>query len=169
MSFSHFLIFISEQWVLVFALLLSLNLLLFTESRKAGPALSPQQAINLTNREGGIFLDVRDAKDYKRAHISEAVNIPAANLLGRLGELENYKDKPVIAVCRMGTNASNKSVSFTEISVDGDAPLRAKMAAMAGATSVPQIWIGDQHVGGCDELYGLERQQRLDSMLQEEA
>ena len=53
--------------------------------------------------------------------------------------------------------------------MDGDAPLRAKMAAMAGATSVPQIWIGDQHVGGCDELYGLERQQRLDSMLQEEA
>jgi rhodanese-related sulfurtransferase len=105
-SFSHFLIFISEQWVLVFALLLSLNLLLFTESRKAGPALSPQQAINLTNREGGIFLDVRDAKEYKRSHISEAVNIPAANLVGRLGELENYKDKPVIAVCRMGTNAS---------------------------------------------------------------
>jgi glutaredoxin 3 len=64
---------------------------------------------------------------------------------------------------------SNKSVSFTEIAVDGDAPLRAKMAAMAGATSVPQIWIGDQHVGGCDELYGLERQQRLDSMLWEEA
>ena len=106
MSVRHFLIFISEQWVLVFALLLSLNLLLFTESRKAGPALSPQQAINLTNREGGIFLDVRDAKEFKRAHISEAVNIPAANLLGRLGELENYKDKPVIAVCRMGTNAS---------------------------------------------------------------
>ena len=90
----------------MFALLLSLNLLLFTESRKAGPALSPQQAINLTNREGGIFLDVRDAKEYKRSHISEAVNIPAANLVGRLGELENQKDKPVIVVCRMGTNAS---------------------------------------------------------------
>ena len=65
---------------MVFALLLSLNLLLFTESRKAGPALSPQQAINLTNREGGGLLDVRDAKEYKRAHISEAVNIPSANL-----------------------------------------------------------------------------------------
>ena len=105
MSFSHFLIFVSEQWVLVFALLLSLNLLLFTESRKAGPALSPQQAINLTNREGGVFLDVREAKDYKLAHISEAVNIPSASLPGRLGELENYRDKPVIVVCRMGTNA----------------------------------------------------------------
>ena len=106
MSFSHFLIFISEQWVLVFALLLSLNLLLFTESRKAGPALSPQQAINLTNREGGVFLDVREAKEYKRAHIPEAINIPSANLPGRLGEIENYRDKPVIVVCRMGTSAS---------------------------------------------------------------
>ena len=67
--------------------------------------MSPQQAINLANREGGVFLDVRDAKDYKRAHISEAINIPSANLQGRLGELENYRDKPVIVVCRMGTNA----------------------------------------------------------------
>ncbi len=63
----------------------------------------------------------------------------------------------------------SKNIAFNEIPVDGDAPLRAKMAAMAGATSVPQIWIGDQHVGGCDELYSLERQQRLDSMLQAEA
>ena len=64
---------------------------------------------------------------------------------------------------------NSKGVAFEEIPVDGNPSLRAEMAAMAGATSVPQIWIGDQHVGGCDELYGLERQQRLDSMLQEEA
>jgi rhodanese-related sulfurtransferase len=105
-SFSQFLMFISEQWLLVFALLLSLNLLLFTESRKAGPALSPQQAINLTNKSGGIFLDVRDTKDFKRAHIAEAINIPAANLPGRMGELEGYKNKPVIVVCRMGSSAA---------------------------------------------------------------
>ena len=106
MSFSQFLIFVSEQWLLVFALLLSLNLLLFTESRKAGPALSPQQAINQTNKSGGIFLDVRDSKEFKRAHISEAINIPSANLPGRMGELEAYKNKPVIVVCRMGSSAS---------------------------------------------------------------
>lgn len=105
MSFSQFLIFISEQWVLVFALLLSLNLLLFTESRKAGPALSAQQSINLNNKEGGVFLDVRDSKDFKRAHIPESLNIPSASLQGRLGELEAYKTKPVIVVCRMGSSA----------------------------------------------------------------
>ena len=60
----------------------------------------------------------------------------------------------------------SKRVDFEEISVDGDPALRAKMASMAGATSVPQVWIGDKHIGGCDELYALERQQQLDSMLQ---
>jgi len=40
---------------------------------------------------------------------------------------------------------------------------------MAGATSVPQIWIGDQHIGGYDKLYDLERRQQLDKMLRSEA
>lgn len=64
---------------------------------------------------------------------------------------------------------SSKGVAFDEIPVDGNPRLRAEMAALAGATSVPQIWIGDQHVGGCDELYGLECRQQLDSMLLSEA
>ncbi|RRJ83107.1 glutaredoxin 3 [Aestuariirhabdus litorea] len=51
------------------------------------------------------------------------------------------------------------------ISVDGRPELRQEMAHKAGRTSVPQIWIGDQHIGGCDELYALERQGALDSLL----
>ena len=46
------------------------------------------------------------------------------------------------------------------------ATLRAEMASKAGRTSVPQIWIGDKHVGGCDELHALERAGRLDPLLQ---
>ena len=42
---------------------------------------------------------------------------------------------------------NSKGVAFEEIPVDGNPRLRAEMATMAGATSVPQIWIGDQHVG----------------------
>lgn len=60
---------------------------------------------------------------------------------------------------------NGKGVNFNEIPVDGDRKLRDKMAAKAGRTSVPQIWIGDTHVGGCDELYALDRQGRLDSLL----
>lgn len=59
-----------------------------------------------------------------------------------------------------------KGVAYEEIPVDGNSSLRAEMASKAGRTSVPQIWIGDQHVGGCDELHALERSGRLDPMLQ---
>ncbi|WP_043320076.1 glutaredoxin 3 [Microbulbifer sp. HZ11] len=59
----------------------------------------------------------------------------------------------------------NKNVPYTEISVDGDRALRAEMAAKAGRHTVPQIWIGDHHVGGCDELMAIERSGELDTLL----
>lgn len=60
---------------------------------------------------------------------------------------------------------TQKNVSFTEIAVDGDAEKRAEMMARSGRHTVPQIWIGEQHIGGCDELYALERQHALDALL----
>ena len=106
MSFGLFLLFLGEQWVLVTALIVTLWLLYFTEARKAGPALSPQQAISLTNSEGGIFLDIREAKDFKQGHIAGAINIPAASLPTRIGELNAHQGKPVIVVCRLGQTSS---------------------------------------------------------------
>ncbi|WP_455923089.1 glutaredoxin 3 [Pseudomonas putida] len=60
----------------------------------------------------------------------------------------------------------SKGVAFEEIRVDGQPQVRAAMAQKAGRTSVPQIWIGEQHVGGCDDLYALERAGKLDALLQ---
>ena len=60
----------------------------------------------------------------------------------------------------------HNGVDYEEIPVDGKPALRSEMAAKAGRTSVPQIWIGDAHVGGCDELHALERAGRLDALLQ---
>ena len=64
---------------------------------------------------------------------------------------------------------SRKGVAFTEINVDGQPQLRAEMSRKAGRTSVPQIWIGDVHVGGCDDLYALEQAGGLDKLLTEAA
>ena len=59
-----------------------------------------------------------------------------------------------------------KSAPFQEISVDRDRPGQAAMAVKAGGRStVPQIFIGETHVGGCDELYELEETGRLDPLL----
>jgi glutaredoxin 3 len=60
---------------------------------------------------------------------------------------------------------SSKKVAFDEIVVDGKPQLRAEMTKKAGRTSVPQIWIGAVHVGGCDDLFALERAGKLDALL----
>jgi len=59
----------------------------------------------------------------------------------------------------------SKGVAVNELNVDGDRNLRKKMMQKSGRHTVPQIWIGDQHIGGCDDLYRLEREGKLDSLL----
>ncbi|KJZ15879.1 MAG: glutaredoxin 3 [Marinomonas sp.] len=58
-----------------------------------------------------------------------------------------------------------KQVEFNEINVDGQSALRREMTEKSGRTSVPQIWIQEHHVGGCDELFALERNGKLDALL----
>jgi glutaredoxin 3 len=61
---------------------------------------------------------------------------------------------------------ARKGVTFKEIDVTGDWPGRAKMVERAdGRSTVPQIFIGDVHVGGCDDLYVLEADGKLDLLL----
>ena len=51
------------------------------------------------------------------------------------------------------------------IRVDLQPARRAEMTQKSGRRTVPQIWIGERHVGGCDDLYALEREGKLDSLL----
>jgi glutaredoxin 3 len=60
----------------------------------------------------------------------------------------------------------SKGVEFTEINVAGAPDLRAEMVERAnGRTTVPQIFVGPTHVGGCDELYELDEAGGLDPLL----
>ena len=60
-----------------------------------------------------------------------------------------------------------RGVAFEEIDVDFHPERRAEMIARAGGRrTVPQIFVGDHHVGGCDELYALERGGGLDALLE---
>ena len=58
-----------------------------------------------------------------------------------------------------------KGAEITEIDVTFSPKKRAEMMQKTGRTSVPQIWIGDHHVGGADELLALEEAGRLDDLL----
>jgi len=63
----------------------------------------------------------------------------------------------------------NKNISYTEIRVDEQTEQRSVMEQRSQRTSVPQIFIDDYHVGGCDDLFSLESQGVLDQKLGIEA
>ncbi|WP_077338927.1 glutaredoxin 3 [Pseudocolwellia agarivorans] len=61
---------------------------------------------------------------------------------------------------------AQKNVTFNEIKIDGDNDLRTKMIERSnGAYTVPQIFFGDNHIGGCDDLYALHTSGKLDELL----
>ena len=60
---------------------------------------------------------------------------------------------------------SDKGIQFDERSVDGQPAVRTEMQQRSGRTSVPQIFVGERHIGGCDDLYRLERDGSLDELL----
>lgn len=60
---------------------------------------------------------------------------------------------------------TQKQVSFDEIAVDNDPDRRREMMVRSRRHTVPQIFIDDIHVGGCDDLYALERQGQLEPLL----
>ena len=68
-------------------------------------------------------------------------------------------------MCSSDLLLASKGVEPDVRSVDGDAATHQEMMSRTGRHTVPQIYIGDRHVGGCDDLYMLERAGELDSLL----
>lgn len=60
---------------------------------------------------------------------------------------------------------NRKGAAFTEIDAGSDPALKAEMVQRSGRTTFPQIFLGTTHVGGCDDLYALDDEGRLDGLL----
>ena len=64
------------------------------------------------------------------------------------------------------TLLNKKNIKFTEYKIDGDEAARDDMSVRAnGRRSLPQIFINDEGIGGCDDLYSLEKENKLDNLL----
>ena len=61
---------------------------------------------------------------------------------------------------------NSKGLKYKELVVDGNPSLREEMMQKAGRHTVPQIWVGETHVGGCDDLFALERAGEFDALVQ---
>jgi len=97
--------FVTNHWILFAALALVVMLLVNDLAGGIGRAVkevSPQQAVQLMNRDGAAILDVRDPKDFQAGHIVGAINIPEAKIPERLRELEAAREKPLLLYCSTG-------------------------------------------------------------------
>lgn len=63
----------------------------------------------------------------------------------------------------------SKGVEFDEISVDAQPELRLEMMEKSGRRTVPQIWVGETHVGGFDDLWAMDRAGKLQPLLDAQA
>lgn len=69
--------------------------------------IGPQEAVMLFNHEDALMLDVREQSEWSDGHIAKARHIPLGKLKDRLSELEKFKGKPIIAVCRSGNRSGS--------------------------------------------------------------
>ena len=100
--------FAGNNTLLVFALVASFLLVIFTElRRKAGGMLAvvPTKAVKLINNDA-MVLDLRSAESYSRGHIAGARNVPMDELDGHIEKLAKFRNKPVVAVCDAGITSS---------------------------------------------------------------
>ncbi len=69
--------------------------------------ITSTEAVMLMNRTKPLILDVRDAAEYAAGHIQGAKHIPVGELVGRLKEIEKFKNKPVLVHCQKGMRAKS--------------------------------------------------------------
>jgi rhodanese-related sulfurtransferase len=105
--------FIIKNWELFLALVVILALF------AAGPLMQfihgiknigPMQAVQLINREGGVFVDVCQPEEYKAGHIPNSLNVPLTALRQPPKQLDKYKGKPVVVSCRSGNRSVKGAV-----------------------------------------------------------
>lgn len=100
-----FLDFLVEQWMLAAAMVVCITLLVRHESLKGGPTLTSQQLVNQINQQDAVVVDLRDTSEFNQGHIVNALNIPHAKLAARMAELEAYKERPLVLVCKLGQHS----------------------------------------------------------------
>ncbi|WVM91352.1 rhodanese-like domain-containing protein [Halopseudomonas pachastrellae] len=96
----HLIEFIGNHYLLTSAFLIVLALLLFTEGRKSGKAVSTGEATTLINRENAVVVDLRLKKDFSAGHIVDSLNIPYESLTSRMGEWTSTRASAAAGVRR---------------------------------------------------------------------
>lgn len=124
--------FAGNHAALVGAFVAILALLIFTEIRRRGQGgndLTALEAVQLMNRKPTLLLDVREDREYEEGHIKDARHIPLGQINDRVGEIEKYKTKNVVAYCRTGHRSANACARLRKLGFESVYNLRGGITA----------------------------------------
>ncbi len=98
----------SNIWLVLIAVTSGLMLLwsFFGNRLRGVKEVDCAEALQLINHKEACILDVREPDEFKAGHLLNAKSIPLGKLRDRVGELERYRDKPIVVVCRSGQRSS---------------------------------------------------------------
>lgn len=102
--------FLINHWELSLAFVGITILIIYNELRgRLGNTqqIGPHAATQLMNAADAILLDVREDSEYKQGHLANTQHIPLGQLAKRLGEVEKFRDRTLIAYCRTGNRSSS--------------------------------------------------------------
>jgi rhodanese-related sulfurtransferase len=77
-----------------------------------GPSVTTLQATQMINRQDALLLDVREQAEYAQAHILNARGLPLSQLEARIGDIEKFKDKPLIVYCATDNRSSSAAATL---------------------------------------------------------
>lgn len=118
--------FFVENWYLILLAVVSGALLLVPSLRGAtSGSLQPNDAVAKINREKAVIVDVREPEEYVKGHITNAKNIPLAQLEERLPQVAKNKSVPVVLVCETGPRAVRAEIAAKKLGFE-------KAQALAG-------------------------------------
>ncbi|MDN3555984.1 rhodanese-like domain-containing protein [Halomonas maura] len=131
--------FVQNHPLLVGAFLLVLIAWILYEVRNStASGVSASEATQLVNREDAVVLDIRESGDFKAGHIAGARNIPQSRLDERMRELDKFKSKPIIVVCKHGQSSGVALAKLTKAGFERVFKLRGGMTQWQ-ADSLPVV------------------------------
>lgn len=117
---AQFIEFVGNHWILSGLWLVLLVAFIVHRNKTSAQAVGPQQAVMLINRANAVVLDVRDKKEFDAGHLVDALSIPVTKLSASMGQLDKFKDRPIIVICKMGQHSADackllKQAGFTQV------------------------------------------------------
>ena len=125
--------FLLDNWMLI-AVALASGVALIVPVLGKGSGLSPQDMVQLMNREKAVVIDVCEPEEFARSHVMGAKNLPLGQLEEKLAQLVKNKSSQVIMVCQVGARSARAAATARKLGFENVQSLAGGLKAWQAAS-----------------------------------